>query len=73
MINLSKPVEGSGTLAAGIGVLALVAITLTACVRPGSQDKTQASEASLGAAVADMPPIDAEAPGTTETATFALG
>ena len=73
MTNLSRPMEGSGTLAAGFGVLALVAITLAACARPGSQSKTMSSEASPGAAVVHTPTIDAEAPAHTETATFALG
>ena len=73
MISIGKLAGGTGAVAAGLGVLAIVAVTLAACARTGGQSRAASPGESLGIAAEDLPTIDTEAHAKVETATFALG
>jgi len=73
MLNFRRPLEGSMALAAGFGVLAVLAITLTACTRSQSRSGSAAYAANPVGEAGDMAFTDIGGPSATETATFALG
>jgi hypothetical protein len=68
-----SPVRGLGPLAAAVSVFILAAIAMGSCARPRNSRAPIAGDSGSVSSAAAIPPIDAEAPIRTETATFALG